>query len=271
MMPAAHLVLYLITLILAVPPLLAAGYRHEKPDSELLASLGVMSILMMPGALGRCDPPHVIFYGLVVSMMLILRLAGLSMKVYRAYAIAYAVVFIVLMQVVNLVCFFGLGPAALFRNPLGAIRSVINLQRSEFAPRNYAYLSALDKYPAIGIPFATFGYDNAAEEYLFAHRKIDPEFYVATVGVYTKADISQKLADTARHEYLLVDQGWMQPGEDSSEKRYLRDLRRWFLYPARLQWKRPDLNPSEEINRFIAEHYRMVEEVGHSVIVRRND
>jgi hypothetical protein len=78
MVPAAHLILYVITMILIVPSLLAAGWRNERADAALLASLGVLSVAMMPGALGRCDPPHVLFYGLIVSLLLMVRLAGVS-------------------------------------------------------------------------------------------------------------------------------------------------------------------------------------------------
>jgi hypothetical protein len=129
----------------------------------------------------------------------------------------------------------------------------------------------LDKYPAIGLPLATYGIDNAAEDYLFAHRKVDPEFYVSVVGVYTEAEISRKLADTARHEYLLVWKGWDQPSQEPADQWYLASLQKWFLYPARLRWIRPDLDSDGEVKRFVAKHYRAVEDVGQCVVVRRID
>ena len=68
---------------------------------------------MAPGALGRCDPPHVLFYGMGASMLLMARLANISRPAFAVYTIAYAGVFIVLMQVVNLVVFYGVSPWAL--------------------------------------------------------------------------------------------------------------------------------------------------------------
>ena len=270
MVPAGHLVLYVVTLALIVPPLLAASWRSGRADAALLGSLGVLSVVMMPGALGRCDPSHVLFYGLVASMLLMIRLAGVSRGTYRVYVLAYAIVFIGMMQVINLNG-FGVSPKDLATNPAQAVRSFIDRQRSEFAPRDHTYLTALDKYPAIGLPFATYGFDNAAEAYLFAHRRVDPEFYVGVVGVYSDEELNRKLADTARHEFLLVNKEWEQPRSRPWSEDYLSDLRRWFLYPARLQVIRPDLDASGAVERFIADHYRAVEDVGRCVVVQRVD
>ncbi len=130
-------------------------------------------------------------------------------------------------------------------------------------------MRAFDKYPAIGLPFATWGWDNAAEDYLFATRRVNPEFYVSIVAVYTEEDIARKLADVGRQEYLLVDRNWDRSAFLPNAERHLGNLRRWFLYPARLRWIRPDLDSEGAVAKFIAEHYRAVEMVGPSVVVRR--
>jgi hypothetical protein len=265
MVPAAHLVLYVITLVLLVPPLLAAGWRNERVDAALLGSLGVLSVAMMPGALGRCDPPHVLFYGLVASMLLMVRLASVSRGAHRVYTWTYAIVFIGMMYLVNLVVFFDISPKEWLTKPAQAARNFIDKQRAQFAPRDQTYLAALRKYPAIGLPFATFGPDNAAEDYLFTYRKVDPEFYVGVVGVYSEVELNRKIANTARHQFLLVGKG-CQPREEE----YLSDLRKWFLYPVRLRARRPDLDVRGELTRFIADHYHAVEEVGPCVVVQRN-
>ena len=269
LLPAAHLVLYVVTLAAVVPPVLAAGWRGGRPDAALLGALGVLSIVMMPGALGRCDPPHVLFFGLVVSLLAMLRAANLSPRAHRAYALAYVAVFIGMMQLVNLVNFFGLNPKELLLRPLPTIRAFVAAQRAQLAPRDLGYLRALDKYPAIGLPFATWGFDDAAEDHLFAERRVDPEFYVAVIAVYTEADIARKLADVGRHEYLLVDRNWDRPQEPSREERHVGNLRRWFLYPVRLRWLREDLDSDAAVATFIRKHYRAVETVGPSVVVRR--
>jgi hypothetical protein len=269
LLPAAHLVLYVVTLAFVVPPLLAAGVRGERSDAALLGAFGALSVVLMPGALGRCDPPHVLFFGLVVSLLAMLRSANVSARGHRAYVLAYVVVFIAMMQLVNLVNFFGLNPKELLLRPLPTIRALIAAQRAQFTPRDLGYLRALDKYPAIGLPFATWGIDDAAEDHLFAERRVAPEFYVAVIAVYTEADIARKLADVARHEYLLVDRNWDRPSDTSRAERHVASLRRWFLYPVRLEASRDDLDSDAAVAAYIREHYRAVETVGPGVVVQR--
>ena len=271
LVPAAHLVLYLLTLALVVPPLSAAGLRGGTPDAAVLGALGALTVVMMPGALGRCDPPHVLFYGMGASLLLMVRLANTSRRTFATYMVAYAAVSIGMMQVVNVVVFLGVGfshrDVAL--HPIRSARTLSHNLRSDFARPDLSYLSALDKYPPIGLPFATYGGDNAAESYLFERRKVAPEFYIGSVGVYTEADIARKLDDVARQEYLLVKQGWERPRHEDRCRTYQGSLRSWFVYPARLDCKRLDLDPHGELTRFLAANYRPVERIGPSLVLRR--
>ena len=83
LLPAAHLLFYIVTMFLVVPP--AAGRGYARADQTVIyraaaicGALGVLCIVMAPGALGRCDPPHVLFYGMGASMLLMVRLANIS-------------------------------------------------------------------------------------------------------------------------------------------------------------------------------------------------
>jgi hypothetical protein len=268
LLPAAHLLLYIVTLVLLVPPLLAAGLRGGTRDAPLLGAFGALTVVMAPGALGRCDPPHVLFYGLGASLLLMTGLANKSRRALAAYAVAYAVVFIGMMQVVNLVVFFNVRPRH-FLEPVWGVRSVVATVLSDLAPRDLSYLSALDKYARVGLPYATYGGDNAAEAYLFERRKVAPEFYIGAVGVYTEAEIARKLDDVFRHEYLLVKDGWQRPWTQDPCVSYRNGLWKWFLYPARLECKRLDLDSHGDLNRFIAANYRPIERVGPSLVLQR--
>ena len=201
-------------------------------------------------------------------MLLMVRLANISRSAFAVYTIAYAGVFIVLMQVVNLIVFYGVSPRALLSRQ--AIAHVGEKLRS--APRterpDMATLSALDHYPRLGLPFATFG-DPAVETYVLSRGKLEPEYYMSVVGVYTEAALERKLQDVGKAEYLLVPRGF-----DSSLSRdqcdeYLRSLRRWFLYPAKLPCRADPLDPGKAVNQFIAEHYVPIERVGSWLVLRR--
>ena len=272
LLPAAHLLFYIVTMFLVVPPLLAVSVREpatgDVPGAAICGALGVLCVVMAPGALGRCDPPHVLFYGMGASMLLMVRLANISRRAFAVYTIAYAGVFIVLMQVVNLIVFYGVSPRALLSgDPIAHVaeklRSATGTERPDMAT-----LSALDHYPRLGLPFATFG-DPAVETYVLSRGKLEPEYYISVVGVYTEAALARKLQDVTKAEYLLVPRGF-----DSSLSRdqcdeYLRSLRRWFLYPAKLPCRADPLDPGKAVNQFIAEHYVPIERVGSWLVLRR--
>jgi len=273
LIPAAHLVFYILTLFLIVPPLLAAGLRAwEKghlPAAALCAGLGILCVVMAPGALGRCDPPHVLFYGMVASLVLMIRLANISRRAFVAYAVGYAGVFILFMQLVNLRVFFEV-PLHRLLSPRGVPILIRQLWSASGTDRPSALtLSALDRYPKLALPFASFG-DPEIEEYVASRGHLTPEYYVAIIGVYTPAALEHKLRDVGGTEYLLVPQRLATPAERDPCQVYREDIRKWFLYPAKLRCRAQPLDPVTTVSQFISKHYTPVETIGSWLILRRS-
>ena len=178
LLPAAHLLLYIVTMFVVVPPLLAISVREpatgDVAGAAICGALGILCVVMAPGALGRCDPPHVLFYGMGASMLLMVRLANISRPAFAVYTIAYAGVFIVLMQVVNLVVFYHVSPRELLsRHAIAHVAAKLRSHTGTERP-DMATLSVLDRYPRLGLPFATFG-DPAVETYMLSRGKLEPE------------------------------------------------------------------------------------------------
>ena len=270
LVPAAHIVLYLLTLALLVPPAVAAGLRGGTRDAPLLGALAGTAVLLMPGALGRADPPHVLLYGLGPSLLLLLALANArSASPLACFATGYVVVSIALFNLVNLINFFGLPVRQLALDPIGVTRSFLRARRAELAPRDLSFLPELDKYPGIGVPFATYGSDHAVDAYLFRKRLLGPEYFVGAVGVYTPEELARKLADVSRFEHLLVRRVSQRLRTPDRDAELLHSLRRWYLYPVCLKPVRDDLDTNGEIVRFIAAHYEPIERVGPLVVMRR--
>jgi hypothetical protein len=271
LLPAAHLLLYIVTLFLVVPRLLACGMEEHVSDGvpAVSGALGILCLAMIPGALGRCDPPHVLFFGMSASMLLMIGVANLSRRAFATYAVAYGFVFIVLMQVVNLRVFFGVSRGVLLsRHPFINLTERLRSANGTDRP-SAATLSALDRYPRLGLPFATFG-DPVVEKYVLARGQLDPEYYISVVGVYTEAALQRKLNDISKMEYLLMPRPTepRKPAGPCAE--YLKSLRHWFLYPARLPCRADPLDPGASVNHFIAGHFVSVEHVGSWVVLRRN-
>jgi hypothetical protein len=273
LLPAAHLLFYIVTMFLVVPPLLALSVREpatgDVPGASICGALGFLCLVMAPGALGRCDPPHVLFYGMGASMLLMVRLANVSRLAFAVYTIAYGGVFIVLMQVVNLVVFYGVSPRALLsRDAIVHVAEKLRLATGTERP-DMATLSALDRYPRLGLPFATFG-DPAVETYVLSRGKLEPEYYMSVVGVYTEAALERKLQDVGKQEYLLVPGGFESRWSRDPCAEYLKSLRKWFLYPAKLLCRADPLDPGTAVNWFIADHYLPLERLGSWWVFRRN-
>lgn len=179
LLPAPHLLLYILTLFLLVPPLLVVSVRQWRIARELggaiSGALGILCVAMAPGALGRCDPPHALLFGMGASMLLMIRLANVSPRAFAIYAASYAAVFVGFFEAVNLLVFYGVSPRTILsRHPLTNLSRRFQYASDTIHP-SAATLSALDRYPRLGLPYASFG-DPAVEEYVITHGRLQPEY-----------------------------------------------------------------------------------------------
>jgi len=271
LLPVPHLLFYILTLFLVVPPLLAASVRnlaHGVSDVAICGALGLLCVAMAPGAMGRCDPPHVLFYGMGASLLLMVQLANISRGAFAIYTLAYAAVFIGLMQVVNLQVFYKVEPRRLLSRH--AIRYLIGHRHAANGTErpSMATLARLDQYPRLGLPFATLG-DPAVETYVLSRGQLQPEYYISIVGVYTAAALEQKLRDVARTEYLLVPQNLAAYSPRNPCADDLAKLQKWFLSSANLPCRADPLDPFTDLSLFIADHYTPVEKIGSWVVLHR--
>jgi hypothetical protein len=132
-------------------------------------------------------------------------------------------------------------------------------------------VSALDRYPRIGLPFASFG-PLAVEKYVVTSGKLVPEYYVSIVGVYNSTALKRKLQDIAKAEYLLVPDFLRGDGRPvDSCGGYLKSLRQWFLYPAKLSCRAEPLDPFASVKSFIADNYAPVEQIDSWWVLRKNN
>ena len=271
LLPAAHLLFYIFSLFLVVPRLLAGNLR-QPPGSDrsglaITGALGALCVFMAPGALGRCDPPHVLFYGMGLVILATIALANISLRAFAVYVAAYAGVFIVLMQLVNLRVFYGISPLSLLTHPISSVAKALPSTVGTEHP-SLATLSALDRYPRLGLPYASFG-DPEVERYVLSRGQLHPEYYVSIVGVYNAAALEHKLSDVSKMEYLLVPNRFISRYTRNLCKDYVDGLRRWFFYPARLPCRFDALDPEGSLNRFIADNYVTVEQIGSWSVLQR--
>lgn len=271
LLPAPHLIFYLMTMLLLVPLLVSAGLRARFGDSSAAFSsaCGVLCLAMAPGALGRCDPPHVLFYGMGASMLLMILLSARWSRMMPVYVAGYCLVFIAWMQLVHLKVFYKVPPQSLLskRGIVSMIRKIRHSAASE-APNNAAR-SNLEHYARIGLPFATYG-DPALENYIVRHGQLQPDYFISMVGIYTSADLQRKFNDLDGMQYIVVPAGFGTHAPHDACAEFRQRLEEWFLRSAELPCRHPDvLDPPGAIDSFISDHYRVVENIGSSVLMRR--
>ena len=131
-----------------------------------------------------------------------------------------------------------------------------------------AKLSVLNRYPRLGLPFASFE-DPAVEKYLLLRRQVAPDYYTSIVGVYSQAAVERTLRELENEEYLLVPSKWatLLPRNPCAE--YLKNMKEWFLSSTKFNCRADLLDPFGAVNRFVVEHYVRVEEVGSWTVLRR--
>ena len=129
-----------------------------------------------------------------------------SRRAFAVYTIAYAGVFIVLIQIVNLVVFYGVSPRALLSRDAiahvtGQLWSATGTDRPDMAT-----LSALDRYPRLACRSRP---SEILPSKLTCCRagNCSPS-YISVVGVYTEAALERKLQDVGKQEYLLLPRGF---------------------------------------------------------------
>jgi hypothetical protein len=262
LVPAAHIVFYLLTVFVTVPRLLADAVPSARPDGAVLFGLAAISVVMIPGALSRADPPHVLFFGLGVSLLFFALAAHGSRRVFALAVTAYAIIVIGGLHVSTARSFYGATLESLRPSHILAF-----VRSGGEAPLTDAELGRLARYPSLGLPYCSYGADRRTMAYLWSHRHFEPEYYCGIIGVYSEEQLARKVSDTLRHPYLLVRKGWFAPPDVC--RRHQDTIRRSFIYDAGLPCRREGLETDVAVNRAILEHYRAVEEVGPYVIMKR--
>ena len=235
-----HLLLYIVTIIVFVPKWLSA-LRIDTTDAVIVPVLGSVCLMMMPGALGRCDPYHVLLYGLVPSLLALAHLANTSLLGFRVLAGTYAICFLFLLPMIN-AWVHGVGPRTVAR----AFTS-----RTVVQPN----LESLRKYDVLALPYGSYGYTKPVQQWLWNNRKVAPEYYLGGMGIYSSTDMTDRLNDLARFHYALILKSYHSLHVRSADEEcgwHWNYLRKAFLYSWRKACVERAIIPDAEISEFLS-------------------
>ena len=77
--PLPYILLFLFALVWLVPGSLAYFFRQRRPEAPMLAALFLVSLTLLPAALGRADPWHVYWNGLSVFLLSVVAISSKRM------------------------------------------------------------------------------------------------------------------------------------------------------------------------------------------------
>ena len=99
--PLPHVLLFLYAFVWLVPPVLGLFLRERLAEAPLLVSLYVLSLALLPAALGGADPGHVFFNGITLYALAMVAVSQRSSRYQTVWSLCFA--FVVLWSVaVNL-------------------------------------------------------------------------------------------------------------------------------------------------------------------------
>lgn len=283
-LPVPHILLYLGIVLILVPRLLAPRLAASGAPESLLCALGLLSLALMPGALGRCDPLHTFSYGLGILMLAFLAIARAGQQQFGAFSAAYFLVFICGLQYSN-ARVNGLTRVQLHSaekvvyQVFGTITGRADLStrtHAEQAPAPSTTMPGRDvnrlfsALGPIGLPWGSYGYEKWVLRFLWSTRKLIPEAYIGTVGVYTPADFEQRILELSRIHRILIFHSFLDLWKDrdtcAEQQSYLRLS---LLFPGSLPCLHPMYDTNIEFARYIKEHYRVVQTIGNYYVMER--
>jgi hypothetical protein len=198
-----------------------------KETKFLQIALMALSIFLLPGALSRCDPGHILFYGIGTFVLCFGYLSLLpTAKPFKLYCITFVLIFII-GGAFSTFYMYSPGFARLGFLRIMDIYGLDGLQRigSSLAPiinkspeKVNNYISRLYNDTTVNLNSELAGFSQIAtplgapenvKNYLKATNKYMPEYYESFCNVFTKSQIQDKLADLQKpsHHYILIASG----------------------------------------------------------------
>ncbi len=264
LVPAAHIVFFLITLFYALPVLLVSLLSKDGRGAlPIMAGWGVLILLMLPSTLGRCDPGHVFFSGIGVILLAFALLAKYHPRGLTVYAILFLLMAILLRHISDVF---------LYREQLWQVEYTLSdrLYTSRTAELPPSPLAKIRDYGPFMTPLVL---DFFTERYVRAEKCIIPEYYPDLINVFDPSTVARKIRDLEKANAVLVPEWVLHfqnvdyldpktklPPEviESQENRERGSLSILFLYPVHYEMKNRWYSAYWAVARYLATHFRPV-------------
>lgn len=286
-LPNAHLLFFVASALFAVPLLALRGVSRDA-DGPLCLALAVASTLFVAPALGRCDPGHVYWNGIVVFVVSAALLVRISPRIAVGYLAAFGVVFSIGTHVAYWIYYgdnirhalaerqrldaAGLSP---FANP-DRLWARGRMAGSPFLwakmPPPDPALQKLDRFVHIGTPVEL---DELTDRYLKLRGKFVPEkIPPPIIGIFTDEQVATKEEGVRAMDVILFPRSYRSFADplpsDAAEKRaaFLSGLM-LFPFPLR-EFRNEPYFPERAVVADILAQFQTVDTYGGYDIMVRN-
>lgn len=216
--PLPYMLLFLFSVVWLNPVMLGGMRQQRRGDALLMSSLFVTSLGMLPVALGRCDPLHVVFNGVGMLLLSGVALSGYTKNTRQCWW-AMLLMVILWMQLINTAMFFsGLRQAARVAVEGTAVRATIDIEK----------LDSLVGHDRIAAPFPI---PHSVEQQLIDAHHYAPDRECFHIRVWDAETEEAKAARMNQSRWALIPNFNMRLYEDSEES--ARVVGMGFHYPDR--------------------------------------
>ncbi len=265
---------------------------EKNKTSPLICGIAILNVLLIPGALGRCDPGHVLTYGFGLFLLTLVSLSKLPAIYFRGYAIVFSILFIAVSQLstVNFIAdklpkieLIAVRHASAVLGEKGTIEvaSGLGLEPNQFKPKvenlpdktvNSSNFSRLDKYSKISIPLGIHSISPEMEKYLNSKGKFVPDYYPDNINIITEERLVRKIRDLKNTPLILILKGAfakLNSNQNLDDDNKRKALSRLFFYPFNYERKQDEFNPSKELLKYLSANYRKIDQVKSYELMQR--
>ena len=286
-LPSIFMILYLFTILFPLSDFIILGYRRKDP---LQITFILICIGMMPAALGRCDPAHILFFGIGAFITSLIFFSKLYKSFFNKYSFIFFVVFFLGYHLTDLLLYKEQFQVKIFKkleksvppNKLISISKNIasflgdNPSTYENQVKKYLEISSnisanlykLDRYSSVIAPYGT---NRTIYDYLKKRNKYVLEYYEGDSNVFTIDQIDKKLNKIKKdsESVLLMPVERFYIDALSVNADHSEILTKLFLYPFKLQVKN-NITLEDKLVSYIKDNYEIVDSIDNYKIMIRN-
>lgn len=262
--PLPHILLFLFALVWLVPVTLARFFREGRPEAAVLGALYVVSVVLLPSALGRADPGHVFWNGLSILLLSVVAISSRRIWEQITWGVFLGAAVLWMCNINRLVNWGEMSSVVHAEHRV--LRDISNgrhpgPEREVEAQFNLKALQAIVGQDRVATPVeVTLPVENA----LRASGQYSPSFYYGDVAVFDVVAEDRYIKELNQSIWALIPEGPFSPHVERPEELA------WALgFQLPYRTRRPVYALGVRFQKNLADNWQVQGKVGRYLIYRR--